>query len=61
MPTEEEATFIALLDGRINEVLGSDNPAVLFTDDELGIFPQNNIPSQKAKRGVECKSYHRVE
>ena len=56
MPTEEEATFIALLDSRISEVLGPNNPIVLSADDELSILPRNNIPSQKPKRGVDYKS-----
>ena len=56
MPTEEEATFIALLESRISEVLGPNNPIVLSADDELSVLPRNNIPSQKPKRGVDCKS-----
>ena len=57
MPTAEEAVFIALLESGIREVLDSDNPIVLSVDDELSILPRNNIPSQKPKRGVDCKSY----
>jgi hypothetical protein len=53
MPTEEEATFIALLESGIIRELGFDNEPFLSADDELNILPRNNLPSPKSKRGVD--------
>ena len=55
MPTEEEATFIALLESGIIRELGFDNEPFLSADDELNILPRNNLPSPKSKRGVDCE------